>query len=277
MKTLQHDKKVNSKITLCLVLYSPKLAEQLIKKVTFIKKNIVADIDIYACISNTSTLTIDDVSSYCTKHEVYPVNFLKFDDTFLDYSAYEAITKLEANNNGVGHIYINDTLISKHNSNYLLRLFIKNINLCVSEKFMFPILIGPYVQSEYSINNDSKKDEFVSTFMFFLTNHGVRLFSELLDNMPLIKKIFVKNDDCRLNLINNDILNFCNFHKLRLINRVKDQSDKKEYLERKLTTVYMEQSLSEKIRQRGLIWYIGRSNKDQLIIQVQKLTSKLSI
>lgn len=261
------------KLGLCLVLHDPRYLRPLVNRVRHLQGDLGVSFDVLAVVAASSSLTPAAVRALCDSQGLLLVDCRQVDDTYFDFSAYREASLYFAAGGHSGVLYVNDTLIPKHNSPYLLAALSSRISMVKNINFDFPLLIGPYRKSEFSFG-DASLDEFVPTFIFYLNALGVRCFVRILDEMPVIHQATVLNDASVLG-VDAQLLRFCQAHALQLRDRYLTNGQVDARLGRKLTTAYCERMLSGRVRSAGLVWYVAGGLFGRLIVPAQAGWSRL--
>jgi hypothetical protein len=258
---------------LCLVLHDPRYLRPLVNRVRHLQGDLGVTFDVLAVVAASSSLTPVAVRALCESHGLLLVDCRQVEDTYFDFSAYREASIYFAAGEHSGVLYVNDTLIPKHNSPYLLAALSSRISMVKNIIFDFPLLIGPYRKSEFSFG-DASLDEFVPTFFFYLNAQGVSWFVRLLDEMPVIHRAIMNNDASVIG-VDAQLLRFCQAHALQLRGRYLTNGEVDVRLGRKLATAYCERMLSARVRSAGLVWYVAGGLFGRLIVPAQAGWSRL--
>jgi hypothetical protein len=189
------------------------------------------------------------------------------DDVFLDFSAYLEAAEFFLAAESTGVIFLNDTLVPKHGSRTLLRSMVRTIMKARSHRFDFPLLVGPYRHSEFSIGNSSV-DEFVATFFFYLNRVGLTYIISVVRKLPLVKGALTINETAEPE-VDVSLLRLIRIHALQLEARYRDRVDANEFLTRKLATAYAERDLSRKVKADGTVWYVAGGLAGRLMVPIE--------
>lgn len=256
-----------------MVLYDPLHLRPLLDRVKQLRQSLDDTFDVLALVVGSSPLMPESVSALCESRGLRIKDCRKVNDEYFDFSAYREAISYFSGGDHKAVLFINDTLISKHNSSHLIAAFCSHIRMATEVNFDFPLLIGPYRKSEFSLG-DASFDEFVPTFLLYLNAMGVKCFGEMLDEMPIIHGA-IKSAQVRAPGIDAALLRFCDVHALQLRNRFRIDGQVDERLSRKLTTAYCERLLSGRIRSAGLIWYVAGGLLGRLLVPAQARLSQL--
>ena len=224
-------------------------------------------LDVLALVAASSSLTPAAVRALCESLGLRLDDCRKVDDTYFDFSCYREASLYFSERGHDGVLYINDTLIPKHDSPHLMAALCSRINTVKGVNFDFPLLIGPYSQSEFSFG-DGSLDHFVPTFLFYLNAPGVRCFVRLLDEMPMIQQA-IEQPNADFLEVDTPLLRFCQAHALQLRGRYLTNNLVDARLWRKLTTAYCERLLSGRVRSAGVVWYVAGGLVGRLLVPVQ--------
>ena len=255
------------KLGLCLVLYDPRHLRLLVNRVHQLKLSLGDTLDVLALVAASSSLTTVEVRTLCDSQNLSLSDCRKVDDTYFDFSAYREASLYFSENGYDGVLYVNDTLIPKHDSPHLMAALCSRIGMAKSVNLDFPMLIGPYSQSEFSFC-DGSLDHFVPTYLFYLNAPGVRCFVRLLEEMPAIHRAIEYPNSDLLGL-DAPLLRFCQVHALQLRDRYLTDALVDARLRRKLTTAYCERMLTGRVRAAGLIWYVAGGLFGRLLVPAQ--------
>ncbi|MEC5212820.1 hypothetical protein RCH06_001361 [Polaromonas sp. CG_9.5] len=258
---------ISGKFGLCLVLYDPRHLRPLVNRVLQLQASLGAVFDVLALVAASSSLTPAAVRALCESLGLRLDDCRKVDDTYFDFSCYREASLYFSERGYDGVLYINDTLIPKHDSPHLMAALCSRINMVKGVNFDFPLLIGPYSQSEFSFG-DGSLDHFVPTFLFYLNSPGVRCFVRLLEEMPMIQQA-IEQPNADFLEVDTPLLRFCQAHALQLRGRYLTNNLVDARLWRKLTTAYCERLLSGRVRSAGVVWYVAGGLVGRLLVPVQ--------
>lgn len=194
-----------------------------------------------------------------------------YDDIYFDYSAYQDALIKHKEDDSDGVIFINDTFISKHHSFILFKSFVEKICLVSKVVDDIPIMIGPYENSQFSFSEQCLV-EYVPTYLFFLNRSSFVNVLNIIKNKDVIYENFTRK---RYEKFENDIWISLLFYKSYLYERSIDES----YINKKLTTCYLEKMINLFFYKKGVIFFATKSQRRLMLIDIEvkikKAISKL--
>jgi hypothetical protein len=196
---------------------------------------------------------------------------MRADDRYLDFSMYHLACRQFIDDGVEDAVFVNDTLMSKHDSRFLLESFAKCTLRAREGSHAFPVMIGPHSRSEFSYG-DGRNDEFVSTYLFYLNRSALVGFSVLLGSSDAVLR-GLKSGAAEEG-IESGLIRMCLTYKPIVVERYTDSSEWEGLVHRKLVTVYWERALSGFVRRDGVVWYVGSGLVGRLLIPIQVAISK---
>lgn len=252
----------------CIVLHDPRTVGALAAALRSLEQRVGVPLRCLVFLSRRSPAEVEAVRRHLESAGLAVDHCARSDDTFLDFSMYAAgLAQLSAHA-VEDAIFVNDTLVSRHGSGYLQRIFADRVRRVRSERFGFPVMVGPHSRSEYSFG-DRRHDEFVSTYLFHLNGPALAELARVVANLESVQ-MRLRGLRAGDSLIQADeIERLCLVHATQLVRRYEGMSDSGDRLVCKLVTVHAERSLADAVRRRGLVWYIGNGLVGRILIPAQ--------
>jgi hypothetical protein len=254
----------------CMVAHDPRYLAPLTRRVAQMQAMLGERVDCMALITASSPLRPATVHTSCDSAGLNVVDCSQVDDTYFDFSAYRKATEYFGARSHRGVLYVNDTLVPKHDSSHLRRAICDQLNKLRETEIKFPQLNGPYRKSEFSVGN-GYADEFVATFLFHLNAPGMHLFTELLDELPRIHQVI---ESQRTDVANPALLRLCQIHATQIRDRYRSGGGVDDRLVRKLATAYCERELCVRIRAAGVVWFAASGLRGRLLVPLQAASSR---
>lgn len=252
----------------CIVLHDPRTVGAMATALRSLQQGVGAPLRCLAFLSQRSPADVETARRCLESSGLTVDHCARADDRFLDFSMYAAgLAQLPAH--GVDDaVFVNDTLVSRHGSAYLQRLFADRVRRVRSHRFDFPVMVGPHSRSEYSFG-DRRHDEFVSTYLFHLNAQALTELAAVVANLEAVQARLqgLRAGDARIQA--DEIERLCLVHATQLSHRYDGMSDGGDRLTCKLVTVHAERSLADAVRRRGLVWYIGNGLVGRFLIPAQ--------
>lgn len=253
-------------IGVCLVVHSPGQVKPLVRRYLHLRREIGLNAELVVIVSASSGMSPSEVHASCRGLGAEPTDCTVVDDRFYDFSAYQSATKIFRKRGLAGALFVNDTLPPKHDSTRLRATLAKQVASACAAPAAFPVLIGPYRHSEFSIGTGSA-DDFVASFMFFLNAAGLELLTNLLESLPSVLAAVEGSEQTGQN-IDESLLRLCHMHAVQLAARFTG-TEGGDRLRRKLVTVYAERALSVRVKIEGVVWYTASGLAGRLLVPLQ--------
>jgi hypothetical protein len=258
----------------CLVLHDTAQMEPLFRRFREMCLGLQSRVELVLALTSSGGIAPQVARTRAQAASLEPTDCLVVDDRFFDFSAYRTVTALFRERGVGGALFVNDTLLTKHDSAHLRATLAGQIAALHAKPLPFPVLAGPYRHSEFSFGH-GEFDHFVASFMFYLNEAGLQTFSDLLEGMPAVQAALV-DPAAPHPSVDPGLLRFCRIHALQLAGRFNGRADAAERLSHKLATVYTERALSHRVRIDGVVWYTASGLVGRLLVPLQIALRRLT-
>ncbi|TXH61568.1 MAG: hypothetical protein E6Q93_04670 [Burkholderiaceae bacterium] len=253
------------RLGVCAVVHAADRADALAARLARLQRALGRPLAVRVGVAASSPLQADAVAAKFAEAGLSVDDCRRVDDTYFDFSAYgEAAQAFDAASMS-GMVFVNDTLVAKHDSPHLLRQFASRVREADALHAAFPMLVGPYRQSEFSVG-DGRNDEFVSTFLFHLNASGVAVLRDLVPELAGAKAA-LEAGQLHAPGLQDELLRLCSVHALQVRHRYLPGDIGR--LACKLATAYVERRLSQQVRAQGLVWYVAGGMLGRLLVPLQ--------
>jgi hypothetical protein len=264
---------MSSTLDSCLVLHRNELIPAMLKACNTIAYDAGMQLRAMLLLTRSGDVDQHHARTTCAKLGIELVDCRQFDDTFFDFSAYAEAARVFYREGGPGVLFVNDTLVVKHHSAALRRYMSRALSTLHGESFAFPVMLGPFRHSEFSIG-DGTSDEFAATFMFYLNSPALPLLWDVVSALPVVVSL-LRDGGLFHSAVDEAQLRFCRVHAPQLRARYAGGPNANELLTRKLSTAYAERALSRNVKSSGVLWYVAGGLAGRLVVPVQAATARL--
>lgn len=264
---------MRKKLAIFLVVHNSKSLPHLEVVLERILKKINSDFDINVLISESSRIDVLKVSETYSKLNPYLNKITIYSDDFFDYSGYFSgleIIKSEFNKYD-GGIFINDTIVTKHNSPHFLNMFFNKINEFLDRDNDFKFMVGPLGDGEFFFRKPGDI-RYIPTYCFFLSSNSFLDFLEMKKRLFVLKEFFQKKlKKDQVSSEDEKYIGFFEMHKAQL----KYRNLSADKLENKIITAILEKEVSDFYKDHGLLIFCDYGLKNQLLVKFQKKIANL--
>ena len=264
--------KTLSLLDACLVLHRADAVERVLGIAKALAGGAGMQLRVLALLTRSGDVIPANVIAICAQREIQVLDCFYFDDIYLDFSAYALAAQAFSEIGSPGALFINDTIATKHNSVFLRRKMIGILSMVASRRFGFPVMVGPFRHSEFSLGVPTV-EEFASTFLFHLNLPAFELLMNTVNQLPSLE-LSMFNKMPNEMVMETSLLQFCHLHALQLESRYSGP-DAHQKLVRKLCTVYAERHLSFLVKQKGVLWYVAGGIAGRILVPLELMFNRI--